>query len=281
MPSESYARSRPVIGITTQTLHSIDGIPPMLPSSWVMNQRYFHAAMQSGAVPWMIPLIDDDLVTLREIYQRLDGVLIPGGVDMNPAEYGEAKKEECGNLDPARDAVELQLVRWAMEDGKPVLGLCRGMQVINVAAGGSLWQDLATQQTSLQKHDYFPTAGYARDHLAHTVDVKAGTLLAELLEERSLGVNSMHHQGVKSLGHALVISATAPDGLVEAIEGTDDAFLVGVQWHPEVFELAHPHSSDIFRGFIRAANEWAIAHGTVRMAVGGGAMATARQGAEE
>ena len=281
MPSSSYPTSRPVIGITTQTLHSIDGIPPMLPSSWVMNQRYFHAAIQSGAVPWMIPLIDDDLVTLREIYHRLDGILIPGGVDMNPAEYGESKKEECGNLDPARDTVELQLVRWAMEDGKPVLGLCRGMQVINVAAGGSLWQDLATQQTSLDKHDYFPTAGYSRDHLAHTVDVKAGTLLAELLEERTMGVNSMHHQGVKALGHELVISATAPDGLIEAIEGTDDAFLVGVQWHPEVFELAHPHSSDIFQGFIRAANEWAVAHGTVRRAVGGGAMATARKGAEE
>jgi putative glutamine amidotransferase len=272
---------RPVIGLTTQTLHSIDGIPPALPSSWVMNQRYFYAAMQSGAVPWMIPLIHDDMRTLREIYVRLDGILIPGGVDMNPAEYGEAKREECGNLDIARDHVELQLVRWAMEDGKPVLGLCRGMQVINVAAGGTLWQDLATQQTSLHKHDYFPTAGFSRDHVAHEVSVHGGTLLAELLEEDTLGVNSMHHQGIKALGHGLVVSAIAPDGLIEAIEGTDDAFLVGVQWHPEVFELAHPHSSDIFRGFIRAANEWAVAHGTARIAVGEGAMATAREGAEE
>jgi putative glutamine amidotransferase len=286
MPATKAHTSRPVIGLTTQSLHSIDGIPPALPASWVMNQRYFYAAMQSGAVPWMIPLIDDDMVTLREIYERLDGILIPGGVDMNPAEYGESKREECGNLDPARDRVELQLVRWAMEDGKPVLGLCRGMQVINVAAGGTLWQDLGSQQPSLGKHDFFPTAGFARDHRAHNVSVSQGTLLAELLEEDVMGVNSMHHQGVKRLGEALVVSATAPDGLIEAIEGTDDAFLVGVQWHPEVFELAHPHSSDIFRGFIRAANEWAIAHGTARMAVGGGAMATAamataREGAEE
>lgn len=272
---------RPVIGLTTQTLHSIDGIPPALPSSWVMNQRYFYAAMQSGAVPWMIPLIHDDMRTLREIYVRLDGILIPGGVDMNPAEYGEDVREECGNLDIARDRVELQLVRWAMEDGKPVLGLCRGMQVINVAAGGTLWQDLATQQKALQKHDYFPTAGFSRDHVAHEVSVNGGTLLAELLEEDTLGVNSMHHQGIKTLGEGLIPSAVAPDGLIEAIEGTDDAFLVGVQWHPEVFELAHPHSSDIFRGFIRAANEWAVAHGTARIAVGEGAMATAREGAEE
>lgn len=281
MPAIGFPVSRPVIGITTQTLHSIDGIPPALPSSWVMNQRYFHAAIQSGAVPWMIPLLADDLVTLREIYQRLDGLLIPGGVDMNPAEYGEAKREECGNLDKARDIVELQLVRWAMEDGKPVLGLCRGMQVINVASGGSLWQDLATQQTALHKHDYFPTAGFSRDYLAHDVAVSPGSLLSELLEEDTIGVNSMHHQGIARLGHALSVSAVSPDGLIEAIEGTDDAFLVGVQWHPEVLELAHPHSSDIFQGFIRASNQWAIAHGTARRAVGGEAMATAHEGAEE
>jgi putative glutamine amidotransferase len=130
---------RPTIGLTTQTLHSIDGIPPALPSSWVMNQRYFVAATSVGAVPWMIPLLDDDLFTLREIYERLDGLLIPGGVDINPAEYGEAVRPECGNLDPARDRVELQLVRWAIEDGKPVLGLCRGHQIINVAQGGTMW----------------------------------------------------------------------------------------------------------------------------------------------
>ena len=272
---------RPVIGITTQTLHSIDGIPPALPSSWVMNQRYFRAAIQSGAVPWMVPLLDDDMETLREIYERLDGILIPGGVDMNPAEYGEHKRQECGNLDPARDAVELQLVRWAMDDGKPVFGLCRGMQVINVARGGTLWQDLATQQGALNKHDFYPTAGYARDHHAHNVTVKADSLLAELLEEELMDVNSMHHQGVKELGRGLVASAISPDGLIEAVEGTDGAFLLGVQWHPEVFELAHPHSSDLFRGFIRAANEWAMANGTARLSTGSGKLATAREGAEE
>ncbi|MBU6366492.1 MAG: gamma-glutamyl-gamma-aminobutyrate hydrolase family protein, partial [Gemmatimonadetes bacterium] len=143
-----------MIGLTTQTLHSIDGIPPQLPSSWVMNQRYFLAATMVGAVPWMIPLLDDDLDTLREIYERVDGVLIPGGVDMDPAQYGEAVLPECGNLDPARDRVELQLARWAIADGKPVLGLCRGLQVINVARGGSLWQDIAAQRPECAKHDY-------------------------------------------------------------------------------------------------------------------------------
>ena len=258
------AYKRPVIGLTTQTLHSIDGIPPALPASWVMNQRYFLAATMVGAVPWMIPLLDDDLGTLREIYERLDGILIPGGVDINPAEYGEAVRPECGNLDPARDRVELQLTRWAMEDGKPVLGLCRGLQVINVATGGSLWQDLATQGTSFQKHDYFPTAGFERDHLAHDVEVVASTKLKRYLESSRVPVNSMHHQGIKQLGSGLVASAIAPDGLIEAVEGADDAFLIGVQWHPEVFEMADPHVRHLFGGFITASCDWRDAHAGAR-----------------
>lgn len=258
------AYKRPVIGLTTQTLHSIDGIPPALPASWVMNQRYFLAATMVGAVPWMIPLLDDDLGTLREIYERLDGILIPGGVDINPAEYGEAVRPECGNLDPARDRVELQLTRWAMEDGKPVLGLCRGLQVINVATGGSLWQDLATQGTSFQKHDYFPTAGFERDHLAHDVEVIASTKLKRYLESSRVPVNSMHHQGIKQLGNGLVASAIAPDGLIEAVEGADDAFLIGVQWHPEVFEMTDPHVRHLFGGFITASCDWRDAHAGAR-----------------
>ncbi len=258
------AYKRPVIGLTTQTLHSIDGIPPALPASWVMNQRYFLAATMVGAVPWMIPLLDDDLGTLREIYERLDGILIPGGVDINPAEYGETVRPECGNLDPARDRVELQLTRWAMDDGKPVLGLCRGLQVINVATGGSLWQDLAAQGTSFQKHDYFPTAGFERDHLAHDVEVVASTKLKRYLESSRVPVNSMHHQGIKQLGNGLVASAIAPDGLIEAVEGADDAFLIGVQWHPEVFEMADPHVRHLFGGFITASCDWRDAHAGAR-----------------
>lgn len=259
---------RPTIGLTTQTLHSIDGIPPALPASWVMNQRYFVAATSVGAVPWMIPLLDDDLFTLRAIYERLDGLLIPGGVDINPAEYGEAVRPECGNLDPARDRVELQLVRWAMEEGKPVLGLCRGLQIINVARGGTMWQDLASQNPDFHKHDYFPTAGFERDHLAHEVQVAAGTRLSQLLESTRCPVNSMHHQGIKTLGRELVVSATADDGLIEAIEGVGPGFCVGVQWHPEVFEMTDPHTRHLFGGFIQAAVAWSTVNAAPRAGVG-------------
>jgi putative glutamine amidotransferase len=247
---------RPVIGITTQTLHSIDGIPAALPESWVMNQRYFVAATIVGGVPWMIPLLDDDEDTLREIYERLDGLLIPGGVDLDPATFGEDRHPKLGAIDPARDRVELQLTRWAIEDRKPVLGLCRGIQVINVSLGGTLYQDIAAQVPSAIKHDYFPTAGYERDHLAHDVELAPGTRIREALERGRIRVNSMHHQGIKDLAPALVPSGVAPDGLVEAVERDSDHFMVGVQWHPEVFEMTDPHTRHLFHEFVTQARRF-------------------------
>lgn len=246
--------TRPVIGIPTQTLHAIEGISSALPASWVMSQRYFHAATACGALPWMIPLIDDDLDTLRAIYDRLDGLLLPGGVDMSPATFGEATTAACGRTDPARDAVELQLTRWAIEDHKPILGLCRGLQVINVAHGGTLYQDLASQRPGAIKHDCFPSAAYLRDHLAHDVAVADGSRLRAAFERQAFAVNSMHHQGIKNLGCGLVVSAVAPDGLAEGIESADGHFLVGVQWHPEVFESTDRHTRRLFEDFIAAAS---------------------------
>ena len=248
---------RPTIGIPTQNLHSIDGIPPGLPSSWVMNQRYFYAATDAGGVPWMIPLFHDDLDTLRCVYERLDGILLAGGVDMEPSRYREPPHAKLGNTDPARDAVELQLALWAIEDGKPLLGLCRGLQVINVALGGSLHQDLEDEYPNAIKHDYFPTAGFERDYLAHEVEVAGGSRLARTFGTGRVTVNSMHHQGLKRLGAALVPSAVAPDGLVEAAELPGDDFVVGVQWHPEVLEGKDPRTRLLFESFTDAAIRFA------------------------
>jgi putative glutamine amidotransferase len=244
---------RPTIGIPTQTLHAIDGIPEGLPASWVMNQRYYHAITSVGGVPWMVPLLHDDSATLREIYDRLDGVLIAGGVDMDPATYGEEKTPLCGSIDPARDAVELQFARWAFEDKKPLFGICRGLQVINVAAGGTLYQDVAEQHQGAIKHDYFPTAGWAREHLAHDVTLAEGSRLRRVFERDRVLVNSMHHQGIRQLGEGLRVTATAPDGLVEAIEAPNGHYLVAVQWHPEVFEATDRNVFNLLRDFIKAA----------------------------
>jgi putative glutamine amidotransferase len=244
---------RPVIGIPTQTLHAIEGISSALPPSWVMSQRYFHAATAVGGVPWMIPLVDDDLDTLREIYDRLDGVLIPGGVDIDPVNFGEQKREHCGVVDPARDRVELQLARWAAADKKPILGLCRGLQVINVALGGTLFQDIRAEKPGALKHDCFPNEGYRRDYRAHDVALAAGSRLRAAFESPTIAVNSMHHQGIKDLAAALLPSGVAPDGLIEGVESSNGQFLVGVQWHPEVYESTDAPTRRLFEHFIAAA----------------------------
>jgi putative glutamine amidotransferase len=234
-------------------MHSIDGIPEGLPASWMMNQRYIQAVAEVSGAPVMIPLLDHDLETLRSVYDSLDGVLIPGGVDMDPHNFGEKRGSRLGRIDPARDTVELQLTRWAIEDKKPLLGLCRGSQVINVAQGGTLYQDLDAEYSNPIKHDYFPTAGFSRDYLAHPVSVEPSSRLGQILERTEVQVNSMHHQGVKRLGQGLVVSALAPDGLIEGIESSNGHFMVGVQWHPESLVDHDSGMRRLFSTFISAS----------------------------
>lgn len=243
--------ARPLIGIATQTQEAVPGETPL---AWVMGQRYVRVLTEAGAVPWVIPLLDGDEATLRCIYDRLDGVFLTGGVDVGPERYGEARQPVCGRTDPPRDWTELTLIRWAAADHKPVLGVCRGMQAINVAHGGTLYQDLHVQYPDAIKHDYFPTAnGPSRDALVHEVRVDPGSRLGRVLGVGRSAVNSMHHQGVKELAPGLVASAFAPDGLVEGVEGANGHFLIGVQWHPEELAGAHPPMRRLFAAFVEAA----------------------------
>lgn len=243
--------SRPVIGIATQTL---EALPGKLPSSWVMGQRYVEPLVSCGALPWLIPLLPDE-ATLRAIYTHLSGILLAGGVDIDPSCYGEARCDLCDRSDPLRDWTELNLIRWAMADGKPVLGICRGIQAINVACGGTLYQDITAQFTRAIKHDYFSTSpsGYSRDNLAHRIEVVPDSRLARLLGTNHCPVNSMHHQGIKQLAPGLTATAFAPDGLIEGIEMAD-RFVVGVQWHPEELVEQHVPMRRLFEGFVTAAS---------------------------
>ena len=244
---------RPVIGITTQTL---EAIPDQLPMCWVMSQRYVRVLTHAGAVPWIIPLLHEDAETLRAIYDRLDGVFLPGGVDIDPGAYREERHPHCGRTDPARDWTELMLTQWAMTDRKPLLAVCRGVQVMNVAAGGTLFQDLSAQRTGALKHDYFPAHGrYSRDMIAHDVRLTSGTRLSRVLGEETISVNSMHHQGIKTLGEGLVANAYAPDGVIEGVEIATEQFMVGVQWHPEDLTDGHPVMRRLFDAFIEEAAE--------------------------
>lgn len=246
---------RPLIGITTQTLQSMDGIPEGLPHSWIMNRKYFDAVVLGGGVTVMVPLFFDDPETLRATFERLDGILIPGGVDMDPGTYGEEAHEKLGRIDPPRDRVESLFARWAREEGVPALGICRGLQVMSVAAGGSLWQDVEAQVPASMKHDYFPTEGWTRDHLAHDVELAPGSRIRDILGRSVAPVNSMHHQAIRTLGVGLEATAWAADGILEAAEDPAHPFYVGVQWHPESMEFVDPPTRRIFEALVDAAAE--------------------------
>ena len=210
-----------------------------------------------GALSWVIPLLDGDLDTIRGIYEQLDGVFLPGGVDMDPDNYGETPSAWCGRLDKPRDQVEMALARWALADHKPILGVCRGIQVMNVAAGGTLYQDVQAQRDGAIKHDYYPYTGkYTRDQLIHDVQIEPDSRLGRLLGEPNFMVNSMHHQGIRTLAPGFIPSGHAPDGLIESIESPNGQFAVGVQWHPEEFVTRDPATRRLFMAFLDAATAW-------------------------
>lgn len=242
---------RPVIGIATQTLSGIVGERP---NCWVMGHRYVEALRESGAVPWMIPLLPHDPETMEEIFTRLNGVFLTGGVDVDPSRYGEQKLPVCGATDPDRDAIELMLLEYSLKHHTPVLAVCRGIQILNVALGGTLYQDVSTQVPGTMKHDYFPTVvSPSRAYLAHDITVPTGTKLSEILGEAVVPVNSMHHQAIKDLAVGLKPNAYAPDGIIEGVEGTNGQFLMAVQWHPEELAATQPGMRRLFTSFIAAA----------------------------
>jgi putative glutamine amidotransferase len=220
-----------------------------------MGHTYVEALRSVGAVPWLIPLLPHDPETMREIFHRLDGVFLTGGVDVDPARYGEDRHPLCGSLDPDRDAIELMLLQHAQQRNLPVLAVCRGIQILNVAHGGTLYQDVADQVPAALKHDYFPTTENpnCRDYLAHEITVVPDSRLGEILGDTIVSVNSMHHQAIKDLAPALRPTAYAPDGIIEAVEVHGQPFVVGVQWHPEELVQTHPGMKRLFSQFVAAA----------------------------
>jgi len=244
-------KKRPLIGVPTgrEKSNRFFGLP-----LYIMNQTYIRTLENLGALPMMIPLQMSE-ATLRGIFERLDGLFLPGGEDIDPSQYGVERHPQLGATDQERDRTELLMTRWALEAGMPVLGVCRGFQVINVVCGGTLYQDLHSQRPDLEKHDYFPP-NFERYRVTHQVAVEADSRLA-----RALGavheVNSMHHQGIDQLGGGLRVVARADDGLPEALEMPLLPFVVGVQWHPEELAKTDQHSSTLFYDFIAAAaDDW-------------------------
>ena len=212
--------------------------------------EYGEAVARAGGLPRLLPMSasvagDDDLA-------GLDGLLLTGGGDVEPARYGEATSPATGGVDLERDAAEFPLLDLALRTGRPVLGICRGCQLINVGLGGSLVQDL-TEVTPLAH-----LVPDRRNETVHTVAPVEGSLLARLEGDREIAVNSIHHQAIKELGSGLRSVAVAPDGTIEAIEWPG-APLLGVQWHPET--LSGPDHAVLFEWLVTEALRWAARDG--------------------
>jgi putative glutamine amidotransferase len=187
-----------------------------------------------------------------EVFNRLDGILFTGGGDVATEIFRGVDHSKVDGVDPERDALELPLVRAAAQGGKPFLGICRGLQVINVALGGTLYTHIADQHPGAIKHDWHD--GFPRNHPAHPVRLEEGSLIAEVCGEPLLQVNSLHHQGIKNLAPGLKAVGFTPDGLVEAVELPDHCFGLAVQFHPEWLTDQEPVRR-LFKAFVKAAGE--------------------------
>ena len=218
-------------------------------SLWMLP-GYFDAVLEAGGVPVMLPLSDDRDALARAL-DAVDGLVVTGGQDVGPALYGEKDPEAvalCGELCRERDAMEALLVPAALERDLPLLGICRGLQALNVILGGTLWQDLPKQLPSEVEHH--GKAPY--ENPVHVVDVPAGTPLAACVGAGELPVNSFHHQALRDVAPGLEVMATAADGVVEAVWRPASRFCWAVQWHPEFSHAVDEPSRRIFSALVEA-----------------------------
>lgn len=216
----------------------------------LMQPGYLKGIELAGGAPVVLPVTQDKQV-LEAILSRCAGVLLTGGHDVDPALYGQETLPECGEFSPARDALENWLIGWVLERDMPVLAICRGVQMLNVHLGGTLYQDLPTQHPGGVEHSQQPPY----EETVHTVEVEAGSFLAGLIGSGTLPVNSLHHQAVDTVAPGLVVDALSEDGIVEAVHLPGKKFVLGVQWHPEYCCTTQNRAAEIFQGFVRACAE--------------------------
>lgn len=237
---------RPLIGLTISI--QTDEKKIFTPTS------YPAAIIAAGGTPVLLNITRDPEM-IAQYADMVDGMLFSGGDDVDPTAYGEAQAWNCGDISPMRDAFEIQLLRTLLSrhPEKPILGICRGAQVLNVAMGGTLYQDLHSQLPDCIRHQQKQISVYA----SHRVEIAPDSRLHAIYGADEVMANSFHHQAVKEVGAGLTVSARAADGVIEALEKPDHPYFVAVQWHPErlVEREFHPEHKALFKTFVDACRK--------------------------
>ena len=237
-------RKRPVIGISASRSEEQRRLS--------LSETYLNAVYRAGGMPMVFPSSITDEKAIDEMLDLVDGVLLSGGIDVHPRYFGEEILPECGAIDETRDAFELTLTRRAIERGMPVLGICRGIQVLAIALGGTIFQDIESQLgISNSEHRHEPIEDYK-----HAVRFKEGGLFERITGTTLMLTNSMHHQSVKDAGDKLIIEGITMDGIIEAVSMSGNEAVLGVQFHPECLESFSDPAARIFSYFVGKAAEY-------------------------
>ena len=219
--------------------------------TYEIPQAYLDAILTAGGLPILLPT-SLPITALPELVNRFDGFVLSGGGDVDPALYGGRANANVHAINAERDAFELALIPLVLDADKPLLAICRGAQILNVALGGSLYEDIPSALPAALRHDWYPNI--PRDYLAHTVEIEPGSRLAEILGTRKLRTNSLHHQAIRQPAPGLEVVARAEDDVIEAVELPGKRFAIGVQWHPECLP-EEPAMQRLFSEFVNAARE--------------------------
>lgn len=231
----------PTIGITCG--HQWEGT-----ERYYVNRSYITSIIQAGGLPILIPYMKPNLLT--KILDKLDGVLIPGGIDIDANLFNQELHPRCGKIDPEWDDLDVFVIQAALARNLPLLGICRGCQILNVACGGDLIQDIPSQTLSQINHSPAAPKWYA----THDLTIKSGSKLSRILQTTHIRVNSFHHQAVSQVAPGFQASAFANDGIVEAIESMEHQYVIGVQWHPELMLHHYPEFKNLFIELVNRAS---------------------------
>jgi putative glutamine amidotransferase len=240
--------ARKVVGITCGTQTQPEGSSPRQS----LNRAYVWAIEQVGGVPVILPVTTDTEVIARYL-GVVDGLLLSGGVDVAPARYGQKPHRCLGEVDQDRDATELPLICQALAQDVPIFAICRGIQTLNIAMGGTLYQDIPSECPSKIAHQQ-STLQLPRDRFSHSIHIKPGSRLQEIVGTDAMQTNSFHHQALRDVAAGLTVTANASDGVIEAVESPQHRYVLGVQFHPEETAPHDPHSRRLFEAFVSALN---------------------------